>query len=68
MMSMGIIMVLMFMHLFFAPARKLTKAVTEHDWEEAGKNLAQIRILIGVNLIIGLSVVVVATGGRYLFT
>ena len=66
MMSMGIIMALIFMHIFFAPTRKLTRAVTEHNWEEAGKNLAQIRVLIGVNLIIGLSVIVVATAGRYL--
>ncbi|OUR88309.1 hypothetical protein A9Q85_03325 [Cycloclasticus sp. 44_32_T64] len=68
MMSMGIIMTLIFLHIFFAPSRKLTQAVTEHNWQEAGKNLAQIRLLIGVNLIIGISVVVVATAGRYLFT
>ena len=68
MMSMGIIMALIFMHVFFAPTRKLTKAVTEHNWEEAGKNLAQIRVLIGVNLIIGVAVVVIATSGRYLFS
>ncbi|MBL4743781.1 MAG: CopD family protein [Cycloclasticus sp.] len=68
MMSVGIIMTLLFMHLFFAPRRKLTQAVIEHNWEEAGKHLAQIRMLIGINLILGLGVVVVATGGRYLFT
>lgn len=67
MMSMGIIMALMFMHLFFAPRKRLTQAVIEHDWEEAGRNLAQIRMIIGVNLILGLAVVVIATGGRYLF-
>ncbi|PCI18886.1 MAG: hypothetical protein COB62_06220 [Piscirickettsiaceae bacterium] len=68
MMSLGIIMVLLFMHLFFAPSRRLTKAVAANSWEEAGKSLAQIRLLIGVNLIIGLATVVVATGGRYLFS
>jgi len=67
MMTMGIIMALIFMHVFFAPTRKLTRAVAEQNWGEAGKNLAQIRMLIGVNLIIGLAVVVIATGGRYLF-
>ncbi|HIG78924.1 MAG TPA: hypothetical protein EYQ47_02805 [Cycloclasticus sp.] len=67
MMSMGIIMSLIFMHLFFAPSRRLTQAVIEHNWEVAGKNLAQIRMLIGINLILGLTIVVVATAGRYLF-
>ena len=65
MMSLGIIMALIFMHIFFAPTRKLTKAVAESNWEEAGKKLAQIRTLIGINLFIGLAVVVIATGGRY---
>jgi len=68
MMSMGIIMSLLFMHLFFAPRKRLTQAVIDNNWEDAGKNLAQIRMLIGINLILGLTVVVVATGGRYLFT
>lgn len=68
MMSIGIIMALIFIHVFFIPKRRLTQAVTEHNWKEAGKNLAQIRLLIGINLLFGLVVVVVATGGRYLFT
>ncbi|PHS73156.1 MAG: hypothetical protein COB22_02510 [Cycloclasticus sp.] len=68
MMSMGIIMSLVFIHVFFTPTRRLTRAVTEHDWETAGNSLAQIRMLIGFNLLLGLVVVVVATGGRYLFT
>jgi len=58
----------LFMHLFFAPRKRLTQAVIDNNWEDAGKNLAQIRMLIGINLILGLTVVVVATGGRYLFT
>lgn len=68
MMSLGIIMALIFMHVFFAPTRKLAKAVAESNWEEAGKKLAQIRVLIGINLFIGIAVVVIATSGRYLFS
>lgn len=67
MMSMGIIMALIFMHLFFAPTRRLTRAVSEHNWQEAGKSLMQIRLLIAINLTFGLIVIVVATAGRYLF-
>lgn len=67
MMSMGMIMCFMFMHVFFAPRRRLAQAVTDNNWEEAGKHLAQIRKLIGINLIIGLLVIAIATSGPYLF-
>ena len=66
MMSMGIIMVLIFMHIFFAPTRKLKRPVTEQNWEGAAKSLGQIRLLIAINLIIGLSIIVIATAGRYM--
>lgn len=62
----GWIMILIFLHVNFAPFRRLQRAVTAADWSGAGKQLAQIRRLIGVNLILGLLTVVVATGGRYL--
>ena len=68
MMSLGIIMALLFMHLFFAPSRRLARSVANSDWQEAGKSLAQIRLLVGINLIIGLTTVIVASGGRYFFS
>jgi len=67
MMSLGILMALIFMHIFFAPTRRLTQAVSEHNWEEAAKHMATIRLLIGINLSFGLIVITVATSGRYLF-
>ena len=36
------------------------------DWPNGARHLGQIRMLIAVNLILGLTTVVVATGGRYL--
>lgn len=62
----GIIMVLIYFHVFFAPYRRLRHAVVVQDYAEGGKRLAQIRKLIGLNLSIGLIVVLVASGGRYL--
>jgi hypothetical protein len=35
-------------------------------WPEAGRRLGQIRMLVGINLIIGLVVITVASGGPYL--
>lgn len=62
----GWIMILIFLHIYFAPFPRLKKAVAARDWPAAGKQLAQIRMLITINLILGLLTVVVATGGRYL--
>lgn len=62
----GYVMMLMFFHVFFAPFKRLKRAVAAEDWEAGAKNLAQIRMLVGINLVIGLGVVAVASGGRYL--
>jgi uncharacterized membrane protein len=62
----GYVMMLMFLHVFFAPFRRMKAAVAGADWPAAGRSLAQIRMLIGINLLIGLAVVAVASGGRYL--
>lgn len=64
MMVMGIFMIFIFMHVFFAPYSKLKRAVAEQDWPTGGKALGQIRMLIGINIILGLIVVAIATAGR----
>jgi uncharacterized membrane protein len=63
--GLGIVMILIFLHVFFAPFRRLKLAVAAENWPEGGKRLGQIRMLIGLNLILGLLVVVIASGGRY---
>lgn len=67
MLVLGIIMILMFFHVFFVPFKRLKMAVAGQDWGTGGKQLAQIRLLIGINLILGLLTVAVASGGRFLF-
>ncbi|ORU90015.1 MAG: hypothetical protein A6F71_03365 [Cycloclasticus sp. symbiont of Poecilosclerida sp. M] len=66
--SVGIIMTLIFIYVFFWPARRLSAAVEQADWSNAAHFLAQARLLIGVNLLLGLSIIAVASGGRYLFS
>jgi uncharacterized membrane protein len=66
MFGIGIVMMLIFMHVFFAPYRRLTKAVAAQDWSEGGRQLAQIRRLVGINTLIGVANIVVATAGRYM--
>jgi uncharacterized membrane protein len=62
----GYVMMLIFLHLFFAPFKRLQRAVAAEDWAAGGKSLAQIRSLVGVNLLIGLAIIAIASGGRYL--
>lgn len=62
----GWAMILIFLFVYFAPFQRLRRSVSMSDWTDAGRHLNRIRILIGVNLILGLFTVVIATGGRYL--
>jgi len=64
----GYVMILLFFHVFFAPFKRLKRAVAAADWPAGAKSLAQIRVLIGINLSIGLVVVAIASGGRYLLS
>lgn len=66
MQGIGILMILLFFHVFFAPYRRLLRAVADHDQEAATRGIGQIRRFVGINLILGITVVVVAAGGRYL--
>ena len=62
----GIIMMLIFLHVYFAPYKRLRAAVAAEDWPAGGKQLAMIRVMIGINLSLGLLVVAIAAGGRIL--
>ncbi|MGB5398486.1 MAG: CopD family protein [Gammaproteobacteria bacterium] len=64
--GMGIVMMLIFFHVYFAPYRRLRHAVIIEDYPEGGRRLGQIRMLVGLNLTIGLLVIAIASAGRYL--
>lgn len=64
----GLIMVAIFGHIYFAPFKRLKAAVAAEDWPTAGVQLAQIRLLVTINLVIGLITTAIASGGRYLLT
>ena len=63
--GLGIVMALIYMHVFFSPYRKLRHAVVVEDYPEGGRRLAQIRTLVGINILLGLATAAVATAGRY---
>ena len=66
MLVLGSVMMLLFAHVFFAPYKKLKRAVAEQAWPAGGAALGQIRMLIGINLSIGLVTLAVAMLGRAL--
>ena len=64
MLVLGVVMMLLFAHVFFAPYKKLKRAVAEQAWPAGGAALGQIRLLIGINLSLGLITLAVGTLGR----
>jgi uncharacterized membrane protein len=61
----GIIMMLLFLHLIFVPWRRFRDAVDRGALPEAAKSLNQIRIIVGINLLLGVLTMVVGGTGRY---
>lgn len=66
MLALGLLMMALFMHVFFAPYKRLKKAVEEKNWPEGGKQLNIIRKIIGFNTLLGLITIIVAAAGKSL--
>ncbi|HEX2242188.1 MAG TPA: CopD family protein [Gammaproteobacteria bacterium] len=59
----GIVMILLYLHLFFAPYKRLRHAVDAGDVESGARSLRQIRVIVVMNLILGLAVIAIAVAG-----
>lgn len=64
--GLGIVMILIYMHVYFAPFKCLKEAVIKQDWQEGGRNLNIIRKMVGINTMIGLLTIIVVSAGRTL--
>ena len=51
--GLGIVMMLVFGHIFFAPWRRAQRAVAAQDWPEGGRRMNQIALLVKANLGLG---------------
>ncbi|MGA9852548.1 MAG: CopD family protein [Gammaproteobacteria bacterium] len=65
MLALGILMMLLFAHVYFAAYRRLRHSVEVNDETAAKKAMNQIRIIILANLILGLIVIFVAMSGAF---
>jgi uncharacterized membrane protein len=63
--TIGIVMMLLFLHLIFAPWRRFRDAVDRAALPEAAKSLNQIRIIVAINLLLGVLTIVIGGTGRY---
>lgn len=61
----GILMMLAFFHLYFAPWRRFQTAVAQRDYPAAAAQLNQIRWIVTANLVLGIATVAVGSSGRY---
>lgn len=66
MLGLGYLMVGLFLHVYFALFRKLRMAVSTQRWQAGGVVLNRMRQVILANLVLGLCVVALASGGKYL--
>jgi uncharacterized membrane protein len=65
MMTIGIVMMLVFFHLYFAPWKRFQAAVDAGENAAAAAQLNQIRVLVMVNLVLGLITAAIGGSGRY---
>jgi uncharacterized membrane protein len=65
MMLIGILMMLLFLHLYFAPWKRFRVAMMAGDNATAAAQLNQIRLIVTINLILGLITVAIGSSGRY---
>ena len=65
MQGIGIVMMLAFFHLYFAPWRRFRGALARRDNPAAANQLNQIRWIVVLNLVLGLATVAVGSSGRY---
>ncbi|HET7921301.1 MAG TPA: CopD family protein [Gammaproteobacteria bacterium] len=67
MFGLGLLMMLLFAHVYFAPYRRLQRGLAAGDASVTGKALSQIRLLIAINLVLGIIVIIVAMTGTFAF-
>jgi uncharacterized membrane protein len=55
-----------FLHIYFVPFRRLKSYVADEAWPDGAAQINQIRLLVGINILLGLATVIAAAGGRLL--
>jgi uncharacterized membrane protein len=65
MQAIGLLMIVLFLHLYFAPWPRLRRALEAGDDKMAARQLGQIRWMVATNLVLGLLTAAIGASGRY---
>ncbi|MEE9320903.1 MAG: CopD family protein [Granulosicoccus sp.] len=63
----GLTMIALFAWLFHRPYKVFKQAVARQEWPDAGAALGKIRSIVGLNVILGVVMVIMVAAGRYGF-
>jgi uncharacterized membrane protein len=61
----GILMMLLFLHLFFVPWRRFSGAVEAGQFDSAAHSLNQMRRIVAINLVLGIITIAAGASGRF---
>ena len=64
MLAVGLVMMLLYLHIRFAPFKRMRAAVMASDWAAAAANLGIVRKMVAINLVLGFLTIAIATIGR----
>ncbi len=64
MLAVGLVMMLLYLHIRFAPFKRMRAAVMASDWAAAAANLDVVRKMVLINLVLGFVTIAIATIGR----
>lgn len=64
MFAVGLVMMALYLHVRYAPFKRMRAAVATGDWAVAAANLDGVRKLVGINLVLGIVTIAIATIGR----
>ncbi len=62
----GVVMVLLFAWLYWVPYARLRQAIAAQAWPDGGAQLARIRAIVTINLLLGIALAVIAILGRFI--
>ena len=64
MLAVGLVMMMLYLHIRFAPFKRMRAAVISGDWAAAAANLDGVRKMVMLNLMLGFVTIAIATIGR----
>ena len=64
MFAVGLVMMMLYLHIRFAPFKRMRAAVMSSEWAVAGAHLDTVRKMVLINIVLGFIVIAIATIGR----